>query len=214
MNSGSREPRQARSRDSEDKLIIAAIATLQAHGFDEATVPRIATAAGLTSGALYRRFSDKGELLRRCVIRVLEEQLYHLQNLLTDEFVRTRTLKKVIVEIVGDTLSSYRDRPKLIEALVHVMKTSTDEPFRERAAALEKAAMGHIVAMLLRKRDEISHPEPETAIRMAFLVLSATLGAVFVRHADRASLKAVAPVNDAVVQREMERIVIAYLGAG
>ncbi|MCQ9156950.1 TetR/AcrR family transcriptional regulator [Acidomonas methanolica] len=212
MNPIPREPRQARSRVSEAKLIEATITTLQAHGFEETTVPRIARTAGLTSGALYRRFTDKDELLRRCVLHVLEDQLHHTRALLPEDRVERCPLTELVTDIVADMLTSYRSRPRLIEALMQVMKSSSDEAFREKAAALEVATMDHLVKTLLKKRDEIRHPEPKTAIRMAFLVLSASLGAIFVRHPDRTALKSVAPFNDATLQREMERLVLGYLG--
>lgn len=209
MNSVPRQPRQARSRDSEAKLIASAIATLQAHGFDETTVPRIASAAGLTSGALYRRFADKDELLRRCVLHVLEGQLHHMQTLLAEDRVERRRLSEIVTDIIADMLTTYRSRPRLIEALMQVMKSNSDEAFRKNAARLEVAIMDHLVKTLLRKQDEMNHPEPEMAIRMAFLMLSASLGAIFVRHPDRAALRTVAPFDDTTLQREMERLVLA-----
>ncbi|HEX4681826.1 MAG TPA: helix-turn-helix domain-containing protein, partial [Gemmatimonadaceae bacterium] len=57
------QPQQERSRESERKLLKAAAEVLGQHGVEGATIPRIARHAGLTPGAVYRRFRDKDELL-------------------------------------------------------------------------------------------------------------------------------------------------------
>src|SRR5437868_3424328 len=49
-------PQQARSRESTRRLLKAAAEVLGQHGLEAATIPRIAEHAGLTPGAVYRRF--------------------------------------------------------------------------------------------------------------------------------------------------------------
>src|SRR5262244_4196124 len=68
------EPQQARSRESERKLLKAAAEVLGQHGVNGATIPRIARHAGLTPGAVYRRFRDKDELLETAILGILERQ--------------------------------------------------------------------------------------------------------------------------------------------
>ena len=61
------EPQQARSRESTRKLLKAAAEVLGQHGLEGTTIPRIAQHAGLTPGAVYRRFPDKDALLEAVV---------------------------------------------------------------------------------------------------------------------------------------------------
>src|SRR5882757_1968191 len=68
------EPQQARSRESLRKLLKAAAEVLGQHGVEGTTIPRIAAHAGLTPGAVYRRFPDKDALLEAVVIGILERQ--------------------------------------------------------------------------------------------------------------------------------------------
>jgi len=65
------EPQQARSRESLRKLVKAATEVLGQHGVEGATIPRIAEHAGLTPGAIYRRFRDKDSLLEAVVLGIL-----------------------------------------------------------------------------------------------------------------------------------------------
>src|SRR5271155_6262230 len=65
-------PQQERSRESLRKLMKAAAEVLGQHGVEGATIPRIAAHAGLTPGAIYRRFSDKDALLESVILDILE----------------------------------------------------------------------------------------------------------------------------------------------
>src|SRR5580704_9251881 len=67
-------PQQARSRESLSRLLKAAIEVLGQQGVAGTTIPRIAAHAGLTPGAVYRRFRNKDVLLETAVLRILEGQ--------------------------------------------------------------------------------------------------------------------------------------------
>src|SRR5438270_12921478 len=78
-------PQQARSRESTRKLLKAAAEVLGQHGLEGATIPRIAQHAGLTPGAIYRRFPDKDALLETVIIGILERQDERLRMGLTPD---------------------------------------------------------------------------------------------------------------------------------
>ena len=82
------EPQQARSRESTRKLLKAAAEVLGQHGLEGTTIPRIAQHAGLTPGAVYRRFPDKDALLEAVVIGILERQDERLRMALTPDMAR------------------------------------------------------------------------------------------------------------------------------
>ncbi len=56
-------PQQDRSFRTRQTLLDALDRLLQSHSFEEVTVAQIAAEAGLTTGAIYRRFKDKRALL-------------------------------------------------------------------------------------------------------------------------------------------------------
>src|SRR5262252_5506298 len=74
MATKSLAPQQARSRESLRKLLKAAGEVLGQHGVEGTTIPRIAAHAGLTPGAIYRRFKDKDALLEAVILRLVERQ--------------------------------------------------------------------------------------------------------------------------------------------
>ena len=105
------EPQQARSRESTRKLLKAAAEVLGQHGLEGTTIPRIAQHAGLTPGAVYRRFPDKDALLEAVVIGILERQEQRLRMALTPDMVRQIPLAVYAEQLVSSMLVSYRATP-------------------------------------------------------------------------------------------------------
>ena len=76
-------PQQERSRESLRKLQKATAEVLGQHGVEGTTIPRIAQHAGLTPGAIYRRFHDKDALLEATILGILERQEERMKTSLT-----------------------------------------------------------------------------------------------------------------------------------
>lgn len=66
-------PQQDRSLRTRQALLDALESLLQKHSFDVLTVSQIASQAGLTTGAIYRRFKDKRALLEASFERFVEQ---------------------------------------------------------------------------------------------------------------------------------------------
>ncbi len=62
------------------RLVEAAAAVFSERGYDGAGVPEIARRAGLTTGAIYGRFSGKAELLREAIAQASSDELDELFN--------------------------------------------------------------------------------------------------------------------------------------
>ena len=65
-------PKQARSLRTEQALLDALEALLSRKSFVDLTVSELAREAGLTTGAIYRRFKDKEDVLRAAFQRFYE----------------------------------------------------------------------------------------------------------------------------------------------
>src|SRR6202158_461075 len=102
------EPQQARSRESTRKLLKAAAEVLGQHGVEGTTIPRIALHAGLTPGAVYRRFPDKDALLETGIIGILERQDESLRIALTPAMARQIPLPVFAEQVIASMLVSYR----------------------------------------------------------------------------------------------------------
>lgn len=68
-----RVPQQARSRRTRERVLGAAMACFEAHGFDDTTTAMIAREAGIAVGTLYGYFRDKREILLEILERTIRE---------------------------------------------------------------------------------------------------------------------------------------------
>src|SRR5215475_2161370 len=102
------EPQQARSRESLQKLLKAAEEVLGQHGVDGATIPRIAEHAGLSPGAVYRRFRDKDALLETVILNILERQEERLRTSMTPEMAAQIPLPVFAEQIINGMVVGYR----------------------------------------------------------------------------------------------------------
>jgi AcrR family transcriptional regulator len=67
-----REPRQARSRQSFDRALDAAVALLVERGSDAFTLVEVAQASGVSTGSMYGRVASKDDLIRVAHSREME----------------------------------------------------------------------------------------------------------------------------------------------
>src|SRR5215813_8499872 len=92
--------KQTRSRESLQRLLKAAAEVLTEGGLEGATIPCIAARAGLSPGAVYRRFPDKDALLQTVVFTVLERNDESAKTLLTPELAERGSLRFFAKQII------------------------------------------------------------------------------------------------------------------
>lgn len=206
------EPQQARSRESTRKLLKAAAEVLGQHGLEGTTIPRIAQHAGLTPGAVYRRFPDKDALLEAVVIGILERQEERSRTALTPEMVRQIPLAVFAEQLVNNMLISYRANAGLLRALRQFTQGRFYTPFCKRAAKLEMRSIRHLVELFLLHREEVKHPDPPVALSFALMMLTSTLVELILADHDLKYWKDVIPKDDQTLKRELLRTFLSYLG--
>src|SRR5215510_495215 len=181
MPSRSLAPQQARSRESLRKLLKAAAEVLGQHGIDGATIPRIAAHAGMTPGAVYRRFRDKEALLEAVILGVLERQTERLEaSGLTVSSPGQVPLAVFAEQVIGAMVVSYRANAPLLRAMRQFAQTRGHTPFWRKATRLELEAFERIVKMFLAHKAEIRHPDPKAAVQLALMIVIGTLFEVVV----------------------------------
>ncbi len=204
--------KQARSRESTRKLLKAAAAVLGRYGVEGTTIPRIARQAGLTPGAVYRRFADKDALIETMIIGILERSDENLRALLTPEVARRTPLPALADQVIEAMLASYRSNPGLLRALREFAQARRQTRFFAKARKLEMRTLRYLVDVLLERRREIRHPDPETALFFAVAVLLGALTELIVTDRDMMHWSAVLPSDSETVKEELKRMFLGYLG--
>src|SRR5215831_6025189 len=111
------EPQQVRSRESLQKLLRAATEVLGQHGVEGTTIPRIAHHAGLTPGAVYRRFHDKEALLEMAILGILERQDERVRTGMPNASVARIPLSVLAEATIGSLVTAYRANAPLLCAM-------------------------------------------------------------------------------------------------
>jgi len=205
-------PQQARSRESTRKLLKAAAEVLGQHGLEGATIPRIARHAGLTPGAIYRRFPDKDALLETVIIGILERSDERLRMMLTPDMARQIPLAVLAEQLINNMLVSYRANAGLLRAIRQFAQGRDHTSFYRKVTRLEMCTYHYLVDLFLLHRKEIKHPNPQMAVSFALMMLiSALIELIFVDH-DMQNWQAVIPRDDQSLKRELLRSFLRYLG--
>jgi len=207
-------PQQARSRESLRKLLKAAAEVLGQHGLDGATIPRIAAHAGLTPGAVYRRFKDKDALFEAVVLGILERQDERLRQHMTREAVGQIPLGVFAEQIIGSMVISYRASAPLLRAIRLFVQGRANTPFWRKACRIETRTFEHVVGLFLSHAEEIRHPDPRLAVSTGLMLVTSMLFEIVVMPTDLGPVKAFLPPDDASLKRELVRAFLSYVTTG
>ena len=212
MAKNSLAPQQARSRESLRKLLKAAAEVLGQHGVEGTTIPRIAQHAGLTPGAVYRRFPDKDALLETVVLGILERQDERLRVALTPEMARQIPLAVFAEQLITGMLISYRASAGLLRAVRQFVQGRDQTAFYKKVAKQEMRSFEYMMELFLVHRKQIRHRDPQVAVAFALMTLSSTLIELILVDHDLRCWQAVIPKDDQTLKRELLRSFLSYLG--
>ena len=205
-------PQQERSRESLRKLQKAAAEVLGQHGVEGATIPRIAQHAGMSPGAIYRRFHDKEALLEDTILGMLEQQQERARTAMTPEAAAQIPLTVFAEQIINGMVLGYRLNASLLRAMRTFVQGRANTPFWKKACKLEVRSFQHIVDRFLAHRKEIRHPDPQAAVSMGLMMVISTLFETVVMPLDLGPLKEFLPKDDLALRRELKRAFLSYLG--
>src|SRR5262245_40317196 len=206
------EPQQERSRESLRKLLKAATEVLGQHGVEGTTIPRIAHHAGLTPGAVYRRFHDKEALLETAILGILERQDERVRTGMSHAAAARIPLAVLAEQTIGGLVTGYRMNAPLLLALRQFAQSRSKTPFYAKASRLEARSVERIVDRFLTHRSEIRHPDPHLAVSLGLMVVVSTIFDLVVLPVDHRAWKNLLPEDDQALKRELTRLFLSYLG--
>ncbi len=205
-------PKQTRSRQSLERLSKAALDVLEDRGLDGTTIPRIAAKAGLSPGAVYRRFQDKDALLQTVMLRALEENDEGVRTLLAQKLAPQLSLRRFAGQVVKTSLAGHRKYANLMRALFQYVLLNPNAAFRKRVDQLNIRTLQRVSNFMLQYRKEIKHPDPETAVPFGLILVGSTLREIILMDTTSEGWSSVLPQDDARISRELTRAFLRYLG--
>lgn len=203
---------QARSRESLARLLKAAAEVLNKEGLEGATIPRIAARAGLSPGTVYRRFPDKDALLREVCLRLLEENYQGTKKLLASEQWKKMSLAEMSRTVIAITLKGHHSHRGLLRAYLLFTLQHPDTAFVRKCEQLEWKTLLDVEELLLTRRSEIHHPDPESAVKLALLIVGITALGILILPQHANDYDRLLPDVEAQLNRELPRMFLRYLG--
>ena len=204
-------PQQNRSRESLRRLLRAATEILETKGLEAATIPQIAARAGLSPGAVYRRFRDKDALLRTLVLETLRAADHHTEQRLSSDAARQGTFPDMVRTVITSTLESYRKHTRLLRAFAQFIRSHPSATFRKQADDLEVRNFQRVADYFLLKRAEIRHPNPELAVSFALMLVGLALREMVILDVLSPVWSPLIPEDDHRLAQELTRIFLHYL---
>lgn len=170
-----RQPQQARSRATLDRVLSAAEELFAERGEIGFTIPEVARRAGVSVGTLYRRFAVKEDLLMAVFDRVrAAEDETRLTPWDSVDWAALGT-REVTDRLVHDVSLLLREREQLMRAIMARRLAVTDEDpvFQHGLQDVIRGAEQFARAIHASGR-QVTHAEPEAAIEFAYRLVVAT----------------------------------------
>lgn len=202
-----RPPQQLRSQETLDRILDAAEALVAEKGFEDTPVSEIVRRAGSSVGAFYTRFADKDALLHALYDRYLAQATATTDDALDPDRWESARIPELLRAVVGFLVSIYRERLGLMR--VFVMRNHGDPDFQARRERLSHYVNERLAALLLARRHEITHPDPERAAAFGLTLVFSTLDSVLLFGEMRSGRLA---ISDRELAEELTRTYLAYLG--
>jgi len=204
-------PKQNRSRETLRRLLRAAAEILETRGLEAATIPQIAARAGLSPGAVYRRFRDKDALLRTLVLETLRAANQHTEQRLSSDAARECAFPDMVRTLITNSLESYRKHARLLRAFTQFSDSHPSAAFRKQADDLEVRNFQRMVNYLLLKRAQIRHPNPELAVSFALMLVGLALREMVILDVLSPVWSPLMPRDDQQLAEELTRTFLKYV---
>lgn len=201
-------PQQARSRETQEALLVAAETVFSEVGIAQATVAEICERAGVAVGTFYGRFPDKDALLMVWYERFFKRSRVTFERAFSDAMWDGRHASEVIRGWVHARALHYRKNRKLLRALLLYVRGRPAPEFRPYAAQLRLPALDRLTTLLMLRRGEWSHSDPTTAIRMAVVMIESSVQSLVVFNDGRDDEL---PLDDNALVDQLADAMCAYL---
>jgi AcrR family transcriptional regulator len=200
-------PKQARSERTLQRLLDAAESLIKEKGHAAVSIPEIARRAKSSVGGFYARFRDKNELLRALEERHFIELLQRVDALADRRRWDNASTVEIIEAAVAELVAITRERRHMIAAFL--VRAIEDPVIREGGLRFRRTVEERIGALLLLRRDEMTHPNPALAIDLGIQTAFALMQQhVLIEETQVAGQ----PLSDEDLRRELATIFLRYLG--
>lgn len=201
---------QARAAETADALVNAAYEMMRQRPLAEVSVAEIVRRAGVSVGAFYARFGCKEALLDRLCEDRLRREGEEIRRALEQRLERGAGLRDLVATYVDLSVGFFERNAVLLREVVRLAYGAREEEALSHTVRVNQEVDRACVRVLLARRREIRHPEPERAAALVPLVTSALLRSLILLRPVLAGPGM--PWTSQAIHKEVSRCVLGVLG--
>jgi AcrR family transcriptional regulator len=168
-----RDPKQDRSRASFERVLDTAAKLLEEKGYANFTLSDLSKRSKVSIGSIYGRVNSKDDLIRLVQVRLLEQYELEFAALVNRIRRRPMPLRELIPAVVRELGEFLRRHSAGLNAFIQIGNfdpiVETTGKGAHRQTALD------VKLLLLERRSEIQHPDPEHAIEACYSVVYSSI---------------------------------------
>ncbi|MEU7834704.1 MULTISPECIES: TetR/AcrR family transcriptional regulator [unclassified Nonomuraea] len=200
--------RQARSRETQNRIFDAGIRLLEEGGPEALTVVAVAEAAEVSVGSVYRRFGDKERLLLALQARFTDELAAEFFRRLVDLDLSAATPPDVVIAAAVEGAAGSLHSHATLMRVFMLLGTQNPAVFEHGSAVSVRGNQVFRDTILLAAPALRHHPDVEAAIDFAYRMIYATCAHRII-HGEYLESRRPLPWPELVDQ--LRRAVTAYL---
>ncbi|MCV7077650.1 TetR/AcrR family transcriptional regulator [Mycobacterium szulgai] len=162
FDSAPRPPQQARSRAALQRLLASAEEVLVSEGLEKLTIARVANHAGVSVGGVYRRFASKEQLIDAVKLALAER----LEVAVAAAFEQAEPSLGGVIDAFTTALAETLNRSGRLIPVLLASGRRADPP--EQGMRTVTDLQQRFVDAATIHRPQIRHPDPTTALNVAF----------------------------------------------
>ncbi|HEX7134132.1 MAG TPA: TetR/AcrR family transcriptional regulator [Iamia sp.] len=197
-----KEPRQRRAHETRARILDAARAVFEEHGYAHGTTNRIAERAGLSVGSLYQYFPNKDAILVELVDVHIEAGTAAVLAALPTADWDEVPLPSIIGPVVRAMVALHADGRELHRVLFEEAPRPPEQLARLRTLERDLTTM---LATSLASHPEVTAPDPALAARLTIDAIESLV--------HRIATDATSRIPDDTLAAEITCLVVAYLTA-
>jgi AcrR family transcriptional regulator len=168
-----RPPLQQRSRASFERVLKAARELLEEEGYQGFTLASVSARAGVSVGAIYARVPSKDALFYAVHARVMDELAVEYAKIVEEESDLLIPARELIAATVRRFAEPFRTHSAILRVVMH--RGAVDDLVAELGSQASSAQADQFRSIILSRRSEIVHPDPELAVDVSYRMVYCTL---------------------------------------
>jgi AcrR family transcriptional regulator len=168
-----RPPQQERSRASFERMLAAGAKLLEERGYDAFTLAEVSRRAKVSIGSIYGRVQSKDDLVHEIHLRAMQEIGAEHRDAITASDTSRLSTVALVAEAVREFSEPIHKHARLLRVFMHL--GAIDDVIAGSGSESSREAGRRFKELILARRDEIAHPDPELAVDVAFRMAYCTL---------------------------------------